>query len=152
MTCQTGELAPDFTLADANKTSFTLSELRGVSHAVLVFFPAAFTRVCTKEMCEFRDEVPRLGPLDAVVLGISRDPVEKLASFASKHALAGIRLLSDADGQVSRRYGVLSFLGHSKRATIVVDKAGLIRWCKVQLPIFRPDPAEVRRALEAIGV
>lgn len=150
MTANPGDPAPDFTLSDAHGRPVTLREVRSHKRVVLVFFPAAFTSVCTKEMCTFRDEVPRLGELAAVVLGISRDPVAKLARFASQYALEGITLLSDADGAVSRSYGALSFLGHSKRATFVVDRAGVIRWRKVQLPIFRPDPLEIRSVLEAL--
>jgi len=143
--------APDFTLPDREGKPVSLSEARGKRHVVIFFFPGAFTKTCTEEACELRDAVPRIGPLDAEVLGISRDPVEKLAAFTAKYHLENMRLLSDVSGEVSARFGALSLLGYSKRATFIVDKAGIIRWKTVQMPFSRPDTAEIERTLAGLA-
>lgn len=125
----TGDSAPDFTLSDAAGTSVTLSSLRG-RKVVVYFYPAAATPGCTTEACDFRDNLASSTRPGYSVLGISPDPVGKLASFVEKEALT-FPLLSDEDHGVAEAYGAW---GEKKnygktyegliRSTVVVDEAG----------------------------
>ncbi len=125
----TGDSAPDFTLSDAGGNSVTLSSLRG-RKVVVYFYPAAATPGCTTEACDFRDNLASLDAAGYSVLGISPDPVGKLASFVEKEALT-FPLLSDEDHGVAEAYGAW---GEKKnygktyegliRSTVVVDEAG----------------------------
>ena len=126
-----GDAAPDFTLPDQSGEPVTLSELRG-SHVVLYFYPKADTPGCTTQACGMRDRAADLEDADAVVLGVSPDPPERLARFDAKHDL-GFPLLSDADHAVAEAYGVWVHKparGYMKarmgieRSTFVVDADG----------------------------
>lgn len=99
-----GDLAPDFTLPDQNGDSVTLSGLRG-KPVVLYFYPKADTPGCTTQACGVRDHHADYAKLDAVVLGVSPDPVKDIAKFDTKFSL-GFPLLSDADHAVCEAYGV----------------------------------------------
>ncbi|MEC5198177.1 peroxiredoxin Q/BCP [Arthrobacter sp. PL16] len=126
-----GESAPDFTLDDAAGNEMTLSSLRG-GKVVVYFYPAAATPGCTTEACDFRDNLASLGAAGYTVLGISPDPVAKLASFSEQEALT-FPLLSDEDHAVAEAYGAW---GEKKnygktyegliRSTIVVDEEGRV--------------------------
>jgi peroxiredoxin len=141
-----GEPAPDFDLPSAGGREIRLADFRGKRNVVLLFFPGAFTPVCTKEVCEFRDRYREIAHLDAEILAISTDDLDTLERFRKQYHLP-IRLLADYSKAVSRRYGALGLFGRPKRATFVVDKAGIVRFSKVQFPIFRPSPQEVANVL-----
>jgi peroxiredoxin Q/BCP len=97
-----GDSAPDFELPDHRGRSVSLSSYRG-DHVVVYFYPRADTPGCTTEACGFRDAYAEFEDRGVAVLGISDDPVDDLASFASEYDLP-FRLLSDADGGVSAQY------------------------------------------------
>ena len=123
-----GHPAPDFTLPSTGGSDITLSSFRGQADVVLAFFPLAFTRVCTAELCSFTEDVPRFAHVNAEVLGISVDSVPTLQAFREKHDIE-INLLSDFQRSVCRRYGTLmedQFF--SSRAYIIIDKLGVVRW------------------------
>ena len=123
-----GDPAPDFTLLDADGKEVSLSSFRG-QRVIVYFYPAAMTPGCTKEACDFRDN---LDSLDAQVLGISPDPPAKLAKFRDRDALT-FPLLSDPDHAVGEGYGAY---GEKKlygkttvgviRSTFVIDADGKI--------------------------
>jgi peroxiredoxin Q/BCP len=113
---ETGQTAPDFTLPDQDGKPVTLSELSG-RNVVLYFYPKADTPGCTKQACGVRDHSADYEAADAVVLGISHDPVEDLRAFADKFGLA-FTLLSDMGDEVKRAYGA------NKRSTVIVDPQG----------------------------
>ena len=123
-----GDPAPGFTLPDADGNLISLSSLRG-TRVIVYFYPAAMTPGCTKEACDFRDN---LDSLDAQVLGISPDPPAKLARFRDRDALT-FPLLSDPDHAVAAAYGAY---GEKKlygkttvgviRSTFVIDADGVI--------------------------
>ncbi|SDS70251.1 peroxiredoxin Q/BCP [Paraoerskovia marina] len=98
-----GDTAPDFTLATADGGEVTLSDLRG-RHVVVYFYPAAATPGCTTQACDFRDALASLQGAGYTVLGVSPDPVEKLARFAADESLT-FPLLSDPDRTVLEAYG-----------------------------------------------
>lgn len=125
----TGDKAPGFTLKDSSGTDVSLSPRAGRS-TIVYFYPAASTPGCTKEACDFRDSLASLQSAGFDVLGISPDPVEKLAKFAANESLS-FPLLSDEDHAVAEAYGAW---GEKKnygktyqgliRSTIVVDQDG----------------------------
>jgi peroxiredoxin Q/BCP len=126
-----GDKAPNFTLPDQDGNKVKLSGLRG-QKVVLYFYPKADTPGCTTQARGVRDRAADYDAAGAVVLGVSRDPVERIAKFDDKHSL-GFPLLSDADHAVAEAYGVWveksmygrKFMG-MQRATFVIDPKGKV--------------------------
>jgi thioredoxin-dependent peroxiredoxin len=126
-----GDKAPNFTLPDQDGNRVKLSGLRG-KKVVLYFYPKAETPGCTTQASGVRDHAADYAAAGAVVLGVSRDPVERLAAFDDKHSL-GFTLLSDADHAVAEAYGVWveksmygrKFMG-TQRSTFVIDPKGKV--------------------------
>ena len=154
MSVDVGSTAPDFTLTNQDRQPVTLSAQRG-KPVVLAFFPAAFSSVCTKELCTFRDSIGRLGKADAQVYGISVDTFFTLKAFHDAEKLS-FPLLSDFNKQVIRDYGVfnedmIGLKGIAKRAMFVIDKNGVVRHREV-LDDARnePDYDKVFAALEGL--
>lgn len=130
---QTGQPAPVFTLPDADMEMFSLETLRGRQHAVIFFYPKDGTPYCTLEAIEFSDHEEEFHRLDCVILGVSRDDCLRHADFRDENGLS-IRLLSDEDGEVCKKYGVTQMRekdGHRKlcvvRSTFIIDKLGIVR-------------------------
>ena len=134
MAVAVGSKAPDFTLTNQDREPVTLSALAG-RPVVLAFFPAAFSSVCAKEMCTFRDSMAQLGKANAQVFGISVDTFFTLKAFQDQQQLP-FPLLSDFNKTVIRDYGVfnedmIGLKGIAKRATFVIDKDGVVRHAEV---------------------
>ncbi len=135
MTIEIGQAAPDFTLFDSNKNKVTLSELKG-KNVLLLFFPQAFTGVCTKELCSIRDNIAAYDNVNAQVLGISVDSVFTLNKFKEEQQY-NFTLLSDFNKAVSELYNtiyhdwILDMKGVSKRSAFVIDKEGVVRYAEV---------------------
>ena len=130
MSVDVGSKAPDFTLTNQERQPVALSSQRG-KPVVLAFFPAAFSSVCTKELCTFRDQLARLNSANARVYGISVDTFFALKAFQADQKLA-FPLLSDFNKQVIRDYGVfnedmIGLKGIAKRAVFVLDKDRIVR-------------------------
>ena len=117
----TGDTIPDFELPDQNGTPTKLSTLLEGGPVVLFFYPAAMTTGCTKEACHFRDLAAEYAAVPAVRVGISLDKVDKQKAFADKHSF-DYPLLSDADGEVAKIFGVKRAIGilKVKRHTFVI--------------------------------
>jgi peroxiredoxin len=127
-----GELAPDFTLASTANTQVTLSSWRGRSNVLLAFFPLAFTSVCSREMCEFYENIDRFQTVSTQVYGISVDSVPTLKEFQYKNGMQ-TEMLSDFKRDVSRAYGVLDENRfYSRRSYFLIDKQGVLRWSHVE--------------------
>ena len=130
-----GQMAPDFTLFDSAKNKVSLQDYKG-KKVVLLFFPLAFTSVCTKELCYVRDNITLFNNIDAQVLGISVDSLYTLAKFKEEQGL-NFPLLSDFNKEVSKAYGALydefsyGMKGVSKRASFVIDRQGTIQYAEV---------------------
>ncbi|CAO5246989.1 peroxiredoxin [Frankia sp. AgKG'84/4] len=116
-----GDTAPDFELPDETNTPRSLSALLADGPVVLFFYPAAMTKGCTAESCHFRDLAAEFAKVGAQRIGISTDTVAKQKEFSDKHSF-DYPLLSDADGTVSRAFGVKRPLDllRVKRATFVI--------------------------------
>lgn len=145
MQLHSGMPAPDFTLYDTEKNQVTLSSFKG-KQVILLFFPMAFTGVCTKELCAVRDGIAVYNNANAVVLGISVDSPFTLAKFKETEKL-NFPLLSDFNKEVSTAYGAIydNFIGWmkgvSKRAAFVIDANGIVQYAEVlenagELPNF----------------
>ena len=155
MAVENGSQAPDFTLTNQDRQPVRLSEQRG-KPVVLAFFPAAFSSVCTKELCTFRDSLSKLNAARAQVYGISVDTFFTLKAFQEAQRLT-FPLLSDFNKEVIRQYGVfnedmIGLKGIAKRAVFVVDKDGLVRYRQV-LDDARnePDYEQVLAAVAALS-
>lgn len=135
MKIEVGQQAPDFTLHASDKTEVSLSAQKGNS-VLLLFFPQAFTGVCTKELCSVRDNIAVYNSANATVFGISVDSPFTLAKFKEEQHL-NFQLLSDFNKEVSGAYGALydAFIGWmkgvSKRAAFVIDKEGVVQYAEV---------------------
>lgn len=150
MSVTVGKPAPDFTLVNQAGEEITLSHLQG-RKVVLVFYPFAFSSICTSEWCDLRDRTGDLGD-DTVVLGISVDTKHALRVFREQEGLS-FDLLSDfwPHGAVAQAYGVfLPERGMATRATFVLDREGIVRWAVLNHPGEARDPGDYAAALAEI--
>ena len=125
-----GGPAPDFTLRDQFGQDVTLSSFAGRKAVVILFYPYAFSGVCTGELAGVRDRLDEFLTFDTEVLAISCDPVYSLRAFADAEGL-NFPLLSDfwPHGEVSSRYEVFDEVkGRPRRSSYVIDRAGTLRW------------------------
>lgn len=134
MSIQIGEKAPEFTLKDTNGEDVSLADYKG-KNVVLLFYPLAFSSVCTKELCSARDNMKLYDSLNAEVLGISIDSFFTQKAFKEANNL-NFKLLSDFNKEVSASYGVLyeeffGMHGVSKRSAFVVDSEGVVQYAEV---------------------
>ncbi|MFG2571613.1 peroxiredoxin [Streptomyces sp. NPDC048481] len=147
MAIQVGDKAPDFELKDNHGRDVRLSDFRGSKNVILLFYPFAFTGVCTGELCEVRDNLPKFADRQTEVLAVSNDSIHTLRVFAEQEGLE-YPLLSDfwPHGEVSRAYGVFAEdKGCAVRGTFVIDKEGVVRWTVVNaLPDARDLGAYVK--------
>ena len=153
---KTGSPAPDFKLFNHNKQEVSLASLKG-KNVVLAFFPAAFTGVCEKELCTFRDAIANFNDMNATVVGISVDAPFSNAAFAQKNNV-NFDLLSDYNRSAVKAYGVNhdDFAGMpgytaAKRSVFVLDKEGIVRWAWIaETPKNEPDYEAVKKAVAAL--
>jgi peroxiredoxin len=135
MKIEVGQPAPDFTLFDSEKKKITLSEMKG-KNVLLLFFPQAFTGVCTTQLCTVRDDISRYNNANATVLGVSVDSVFTLEKFKAEQGY-NFPLLSDFNKEVSRAYNalyedwILDMKGVSKRSAFIIDKEGVIQYAEI---------------------
>lgn len=153
---QPGDKAPDFALRSSDKSLVKLSEQRG-KNVVLLFFPFAFTGVCTKELCQMRDSIADYEKLDAQILAVSVDSPFTLAKWKEEQGF-NFPLLSDFNKTVSKKYDSLykefgmGLKGVSKRSAFVIDAKGIVQYAEVlenagDIPNF----AAVKQALQSIN-
>ena len=130
-----GDKAPAFTLVSDEKKAISLNDYAG-QKVVLLFFPMAFTSVCTTELCNMRDDIAYYEGLDAKILAVSVDSPFTLAKYKEDQRL-NFPLLSDFNKGVSEAYGTLyaefalGLKGVSKRSAFVIDQEGAIRYAEV---------------------
>lgn len=145
---EVGDKAPDFTLPSTDG-EITLSKRLKGGAVLLVFYPGDATPVCTKQLCNYRDNLDTFEDLDVQVLAINPQSDESHREFATKQRFP-FPLLSDADGTVCKRYGALNFMGMAKRALVLVGKDGKVKWRQTSLPIFHKSAADVRKAIAGL--
>ena len=147
-----GDVAPDFTLRDQFGQDVTLSDFRGRKAVALLFFPFAFSGVCTGEMSGVRDRLDEFMTFETEVLAISCDPVYALRAFADGDGL-NFPLLSDfwPHGEVARAYGVFDDVrGVALRGSFLIDAGGVLRWSVVNPAGQGRDLGAYREALGAL--
>jgi peroxiredoxin len=163
MALTVGDKAPDFTLVTKTADGpqlVKLSEKTAASNVVLLFFPMAFTGVCTTEFCDVTSGLADYAALDATVLGISGDNPFAQAAWAEKEGIR-VTLLADYEHEVAKAYGVayeqfapavnLIMGGVPKRSAFVIDKQGIVRYAEVkESPKDLPDFEAVKAALRAL--
>ena len=152
MAIEVGAEAPEFELKDNHGRTVRLSDFRGEKNVVLLFYPFAFTGVCTGELCELRDNLPKFVNDDTQLLAVSNDSIHTLRVYGEQEGLE-FPLLSDfwKHGDASRAYGVFDEeKGCAVRGTFIIDKEGVVRWKVVNnIPDAR-DQAEYLKALAAL--
>jgi peroxiredoxin len=153
MAVDVGDQAPDFELKDQHGTPVRLSSFRGSKNVVLVFYPLAFSGVCSSELCAMRDEFPEVSRDDVELLTVSVDSAWSHRAWAEAEHF-NFALLSDfwPHGEVARSYGVFDEnLGFATRGTFIIDKNGVVRW-KVVNPVPQArEIADYQKALAALG-
>jgi glutaredoxin-dependent peroxiredoxin len=156
MKIETGQKAPDFALYDTDRNRIKLTDLRG-KNIVLLFFPFAFTSVCTKELCSVRDNIRDYEKLNAQVFGISVDSHYTLARYKQDQNL-NFTLLSDFNKEASTAYGALyerfglDMRGVSKRSAFVIDKEGIVQYAEVlENASDTPNFSNIQTALASLN-
>jgi peroxiredoxin len=156
MSISIGQKAPDFQLYDTEKNKVSLSDFRG-QNVLLLFFPLAFTRVCTQELCSFRDSIGFYNNANARVIGISVDSLYTLAKFKEAQQY-NFTLLSDFNKDASTAYEslydnwILDMKGVSKRSAFVIDKDGIIQYAEVlENSGAEPNYDAIRHTLERLA-
>ena len=151
---EVGQEAPDFTLANQHGESVTLSQYRGDKNVVLVFYPWAFTGVCTGELCSIRDRMGDFDNDDTVTLAVSCDAKFSLRVFAEQEGYK-FQLLADhwPHGAAAQAYGVfVEAKGAAKRGTFIIDKSGIVRWSVINEIGSARDPDEYEKVLSELNV
>ena len=153
MAVEVGDEAPDFELKDQHGTPVKLSSFRGQKNVVLVFYPLAFSGVCSGEMCAMRDEFPEVTGDDVELLTVSVDSTYSHRVWADQEHF-GFELLSDfwPHGEVAKAYGVFDEnKGFSIRGTFIIDKNGVVRWKVVNPAPQARDIADYQKALAELS-
>ena len=157
MVLRLGQKAPEFALPDADRKMRSLGEFTKLGTVILAFFPFAFSGVCDREMCTFRDGFATLQSAGAQLVGVSVDSSFSLKAFTQTYNLQ-FPLLSDFNKKVTRLYGVLQdpwvglgYRGVAKRATFVVDRKGVLRhrWV-TEAPSEEPPYSEVVKTVQRL--
>ena len=157
MAIEKGQQAPAFTLYDSDKNKVSLADFKG-KNVVVLFFPLAFTSVCTAELCSVRDNITLYNNSNAQVLGISVDSLFTLDKFKKDQNL-NYPLLSDFNKTASAAFGVLydtfpafEMAGVSKRAAFVIDKDGVVQYSEVcPTPGDQPDFNAIKVVLSQLN-
>lgn len=148
-----GAVAPDFTLRDQNGVEVSLAALTAAKNVVVVFYPFAFSGICTGELDEIRDHLERFVSDDLQVVCVSTDPMFSLRAWADIQGYF-FPLLSDhwPHGEVTRAFGVLNeATGAPVRGTFLVDRERVVRWTLVNGPGERRDFGELPAQVAALS-
>jgi peroxiredoxin Q/BCP len=145
-----GDRAPDFSLP-STKGTLTLSALLAKGAVLLVFYPGDDTPVCTKQLCNYRDNLDVFEGLGVQVVAINPQSESSHAKFASKHALP-FPVVADEGGRVTAQYGARGLLGMTKRALVLVGRDGAVKWQKTDFPIFFETADAVRKAVAGLAL
>jgi peroxiredoxin len=152
MTVQIGAPAPDFALKDQHGQRVRLADFAGQQNVALVFYPFAFSGICTGELCELRDNIAIFADANVQLVGVSCDPVHAQRAWAEAEKYE-FPLLSDfwPHGEVARSYGVFNEkTGFAIRGTFLVDTSGVLRWSLVNGPGEARPLAAYREAVAAL--
>jgi peroxiredoxin len=147
---EVGDEAPDFVLKDQDQKEVKLSDYRGKKNVLLAFYPLDWSPICTNENKCFTNDLPKFQDADTEVFGISIDSTWSHKAWADALGLKH-RLLSDMKRDAVQKYGLyLEEANIGKRATVIVDKKGKVRYKKVQEILTARDNNEILKALETV--
>ncbi|HWC80655.1 MAG TPA: peroxiredoxin [Pseudonocardiaceae bacterium] len=152
MAVEVGGKAPDFTLNDYNREKVSLADFRGQKSVLLVFYPFAFSGICTGELCQVRDEIADYQNDQVQVLGVSVDTPFSLKAWADQEGYT-FPLLSDfwPHGEVAKAYGVFNEGGGlANRGTFLIDQDGVVRFAEVNQPGEARDQEAWKKAIAAL--
>jgi peroxiredoxin (alkyl hydroperoxide reductase subunit C) len=152
MSLEVGDQAPDFTLKDQNNEERTLSAYRGDKNVLVVFYPFAFSGICTGELDQLRDDLADFQNADVQVLAVSVDHVFALKAWSEQQGYQ-FPLLADfwPHGQVAQDYGVFNEkAGMANRGTVLVDIDGVVRFAELNGPGEARDQTAWKQALAAL--
>ena len=156
MNIKVGQKAPQFSLFDTDRQKVNLTDFRG-KNVLILFYPQAFSRTCTAELCAVRDDIARYNNVNAQVLGISVDSVFTLKRYKEEQGY-NFPLLSDFNKEASAAYDslyenwILEMKGVSKRSAFIVDKEGVIQYAElVETKDAVPDFETITKLLEALN-
>jgi len=144
-----GDEAPDFTLP-STQGEVTLSQRLANGPVLLVFYPGDDTPVCTRQLCDYRDNLAVFSELGVQVIALNRQPLASHEKFAKKHTLP-FPVAADEDGKVCKLYGASGLFGMTKRALVLIARDGRVRWRKTDFPLFYESAAEIRDAIANLG-
>jgi mycoredoxin-dependent peroxiredoxin len=153
MPVEVGQQAPDFTLRDQNREEVTLSSFRGTKNVLLVFYPFAFSGICSTELCQVRDDLPRFQNDAVQILAISVDSSFALKSYAERDGYE-FPLLADfwPHGEAAKAYGVFNDIaGMANRGTFLIDKDGVVRFAEMNAPGEARDQGGWQKAIDALA-
>ncbi len=153
MAPEVGTEAPDFTLKDQNNQEVTLSSFRGERNVLVVFYPFAFSGICTGELCAVRDDLGSFQNDDVQVLAVSVDHVFALKAWANAGGLpvpAAVGLLAARRGGARPTACSTPTRGMAVRGTFLVDKAGVVRFAEVNAPGEARDQDAWKKALASL--
>jgi peroxiredoxin Q/BCP len=143
-----GDPAPDFTLPSTQGT-VTLSERLANGPVLLVFYPGDDTPVCTKQLCDYRDNLAAFQDLGVQVVALNPQSAESHGKFAAKHRFP-FPVAADEGGRVCKLYGAVGLFGMTKRALVLVGRDGRIQWRRTDFPLFYQNADAVRVAIERL--
>jgi peroxiredoxin len=143
-----GDVAPDFTLS-STQGEVSLAKLLEKGAVLLVFYPGDDTPVCTRQLCDYRDNLAVFEGLGVQVLALNPQSEASHAKFAAKHRFP-FPVAADADGKVCKLYGAAGLFGTTKRALVLVGRDGRVKWRRTDFPLFHQTADDVRRAVEAL--
>jgi peroxiredoxin len=152
MSLTLGKPAPDFSLVNQFGETVSLSSFKGKKNVVVLFYPFAFSGICTGELCALRDDLSAFHNDDAELVAISCDPMYSLKAYGEAEGYS-FQLLADfwPHGDVAKSYGVfLEEKGFATRGTFIIDKEGILRWQVVNGPGEARDVADYKEALAAL--
>jgi mycoredoxin-dependent peroxiredoxin len=155
MAIDVGQEAPDFTLKAGDGSEVTLSSFRGQKNVVLLFYPLAFSGVCTTQLTAVGTSYDRYAEGNAQVIAISVDSFFVQGAFQEKVGANDAIFVGDFEpkGEVARRYGVYMDIGWSTRAAFVIDKSGIVQHADVlAVPTDLPDDAAYLASLSTCAV
>jgi peroxiredoxin Q/BCP len=142
---EVGEAAPDFEL-DSTEGRIRLSDRLSRGPVLLVFYPGDDTPVCTRQLCDYRDNLEVFSSVGVQVLALNAQSLGSHGAFAKKHELP-FPLLSDPNRVACRAYGASGLMGMTKRALFLIDRDGTVRYRHTDLPIFRGTASELERVI-----
>ena len=144
-----GERAPDFTLP-STRGEIALSKLLEQGAVLLVFYPGDDTPVCTKQLCDYRDNLGVFADLGVQVVALNPQSEASHEKFAAKHRLP-FPVAADAGARVCKQYGAAGLFGMTKRALVLVGRDGTVKWRKTDFPLFYESTDEIRTAIASIA-